>query len=230
MRLLQPLYDLVNLLYPNICNLCKQSLYRNENVICTKCLTDLPTTIISDSENNFIAELFWGRVNIQSAYSLFYYNKGNGVQTLMHQLKYKGNRDIGSELGKMLGSKLLNFPIFNSIDIIIPVPLHWKKQKKRGFNQSEIIAEGISSVIEKPVNSKIIVRKIESETQTRKNRFDRWENVDGIFEITNFKYLENKHVLLVDDIVTTGSTIEACATELLKIINLKVSISTIAVA
>ncbi len=224
------LYDLLHLVYPKICVACGENLLSHEDHICTKCLYDLPKTNYHLSDSNPIEKLFWGRVKIFKACSFFFFNKGSKFQKLIHKLKYNSKKEIGYELGAHFGSDLSGSEGFNSVDVIIPVPLHESKEKLRGYNQSNWIAKGISASMNKPVDSNNLKRLVASDTQTKKTRFERWENVQSVFEVTNPESLENKHILLVDDVVTTGSTLEACAQELGKINNIKISIATLAVA
>lgn len=222
-------HDFIALFYPNICAACSEPLVQNEQLLCTTCRYELPKTNFHSDPDNEVARIFWGRVKIEHASAHFYFQKGGRVQELMHKLKYKGQQDIGIELGKMIGRDLQSSP-FSQIDAIIPVPLHPIKKRKRGYNQSECIASGISETLNKPVDTKSLQRKIANPTQTRKHRFERWSNVEGIFALTNPEALANKHILLIDDIITTGATLEACASTLLQAKNVKVSILAVAKA
>lgn len=220
----------LEIIYPNVCICCGESLVNGEEEICLKCLYTIPKTNYHLQADNPIEKRFWGKVNIENATAFFHFQKGSSFQHLLHELKYKGNKEIGTVLGKYLGSDLKNSDRFLSIDIIAPVPLHPNRQQKRGYNQSEMIAKGLSAVMQKPLDTIHLTRKIENPTQTKKSVFERWENTNGIFEISDQNIFQNKHVLLVDDVLTTGSTLLACATELLKSDNTKVSIATLAVA
>ncbi|MFC2137616.1 ComF family protein [Bacteroidota bacterium] len=222
--------DFIYLLYPERCITCEDALYNHEKIICTKCLLDIPKFTIEDYTNNEMAKLFWGRAKIENTFALYIFQKEGKFQQLMHELKYRNNKAVGLEFGKILGKKILKTQAFKGVDVIIPVPLHWKKLKKRGYNQSELIAESVSKELGKPLLTNCLYRKIESTTQTKKTRYERWQNVEDIFGIKNMHKIENKHILLIDDIVTTGSTLEACANCLLKAKNSKISIATLAVA
>ncbi len=213
--------------FPNICQGCEQPLTGKEKYICLKCLYTLPKTNFHNSRKNIISELFFGKINFENATSFCFFNKDGTIQNLIHSLKYKGVKEVGEELGKHLGSEL-NSSIFSDIDLIIPIPLHKKRQKFRGYNQSEWIAKGISEIMNKPIDIKSVIRATYTETQTKKNKDERWENVKNIFEIKLPENLENKHVLLVDDVITTGSTIESCAKTILEVNNVKISIAAIA--
>ena len=221
------IHDFVSLLFPQVCPACGINLYKQENSVCTKCLYQLPRTNFHLDKDNEIARLFWGRVKLEAATSYYFYYKGSKFQNIIHQLKYNGQKHVGYYLGRLFGSDLKDTS-FSEIDIIHPVPLHYKKLKIRGYNQSEYIARGISVSIDRPVITDILYRAKAAETQTIKNRYDRWENIEGVFKTKNINRAENRHILLVDDVVTTGSTLEACASELLKINNTKVSVATLA--
>lgn len=224
------IHDFSCLLFPVVCAACGKALYKSESCFCTSCLYHLPKTNFHLSNDNPVAKIFWGRINIHSATSFYTFNKGGSVQHLIHALKYKGQKNVGRKLGKIYGYELRKNPSFSRADLIIPVPLHAKKLRKRGYNQSACFAEGLAETMHVPVDSHILVRLFESETQTRKSRFTRWKNVEQLFEVKNEQAIANKHILLVDDVVTTGSTLEACAQALLKINGVQVSIATIAYA
>jgi len=161
---------------------------------------------------------------------MYFFAKGGKVQHLLHLLKYKGKKEIGEYIGKIYGEDLKKSLFYSDIDVIIPVPLHPRRKRKRGYNQSEIFAKGLSESLVKPYDTRTLIRTYASETQTKKSRFRRWENVKEIFDLKDHQHLINKHILLVDDVVTTGATLEACASMLLKIPGVKVSIATIACA
>lgn len=175
-------------------------------------------------------QLFWGKVEIEHAAALYHFSKSSRLQQVIHQLKYKGRKDIGFTLGKLLGKELSQSSLYQNIDIIIPVPLYKKKKNKRGYNQSEEIAKGVSEEMNVPLNTSILIRKAFTTTQTRKKRFERWENVKEVFTIQNLSTLKNKHILLIDDVCTTGSTLVACAEQLSTIDNVRISVATVAYA
>ena len=228
--LLNIIGDFFSLIYPRICMACGKNLFRHEKCICSFCLYHLPKTNFHMGIENPLTQLFWGRTSILSAASYYYFYKGGKVQHLIHQLKYKGQKDIGLYLGNIYGKELIKSSFFNSADYIVPVPLHYKKQKKRGYNQSEIFAIGISQSMEITLDAKTLVKKTKTESQTKKSRFNRWENVKEVFELRKFNHLINKHVLLVDDVITTGATLESCVNSLSKISGIKISIATLACA
>jgi len=222
--------DFLSLVYPRICMACGNSLYKYEKCICTFCSYHLPKTNFHLEKDNPVSKLFWGKVNIHAATSLYYFNKGGKVQQLMHQLKYKGQKDIGLYIGTSYGKELLKSDLFNTVEYVIPVPLHPKKIKQRGYNQSELIAQGISQSMNIPLDIKTLIKINETKTQTHKSRFSRWENVKEVFELKEYHHLTNKHIMLVDDVITTGSTIESCIIQLLKVPGIKISIATMACA
>ncbi len=222
--------DFISLLFPRLCYACGNNLLRNEELICTECYVLIPRTNYHIERNNPVEQLFWGRCRIEKAAAFSFYNRGSRITALIHNLKYKGIRDVGYRLGEMYGSVLKNSGFTSDIDIIIPVPLHPAKQRIRGFNQSEIISQGISASTDIPVDINSLSRKNLSSTQTKKSRYDRWTNVEGIFCVNGVKNISNKHILLVDDVITTGSTIESCVTELLNADGVKVSVIALAVA
>jgi ComF family protein len=222
------LNDFISLIFPKVCVSCGKSLYKNENIICTFCSYHLPKTNFHTDNANPIAKIFWGRINIFSATAYYNFGKGGKVQHLIHQLKYRGQKNIGVAIGKFYGYDLRKSEYFNSVEMIIPVPLHPKKQKKRGYNQSEFFALGLAESMKTQTDFTTLYRAVESETQTKKSRFNRWKNVETIFQLKENHLLEGKHILLVDDVVTTGATLEACAQTLLQIQGVKVSIATIA--
>lgn len=223
------LNDFFDLFFPNLCVACNSHLVNQESLICTKCLYDLPKTKFHLDIENPVAKLFWGRTKIEYATAFFYFSKGSKYQDMMHKFKYHKQKEIGYVLGKYFASTIAE-SFFNEIDLVIPVPLHKSKLRKRGYNQSEWIGKGLAEVLNKPLDAKSLQRTVATETQTRKSRYERFQNVDKIFKIDKPEKVKGKHVLLVDDVVTTGSTLEACANAILAIDGTKVSIATLAVA
>jgi ComF family protein len=220
--------DFISLIYPRICYACGKSLYKYEKCLCTYCIYHLPKTNFHLDRDNNVSKLFWGKVNIFSAAAFFYYSKGTKVQHLIHQLKYKGHKEIGVYIGNIYGKELKKSVLFETVDVVIPVPLHPKKKMKRGFNQSELFAAGLAESMNIILDVKTLCRTYASETQTRKSRFARWENVKEIFALNDPETLQHKHVLLVDDVITTGSTIEACAQIFSAIPGIRISIAAMA--
>ena len=224
------LSPLVHLFYPHVCSGCGSDLVNDDNLLCLKCINDLPHTNFAMHANNPVEKIFWGRVPITAAMSEFYFTKETLIQTLIHEFKYKGNKDLGLYLGAMMGKSLLNSQRFSKIEALVPLPLFADKEFKRGFNQATILCTGIGVILNVPVIKNNVVRKRFTETQTKKHRTERWENVEGSFEINNIKELKGKHILLVDDVITTGATLEACGAEILNIEGTQLSIATLALA
>ena len=220
--------DFFNLIFPKLCSACSGALLKNEKIICISCVVNLPKTNFHKDKDNPVNKVFWGRVDVEMASSFYLFSKKSKVQNLLHNLKYRGVKEVGSVLGELFGFELNNSKFYKDIDFIVPVPLHQNKLKKRGYNQSEWIAIGLSKSMKVPVNIDSLYRRSDSETQTKKSRYKRWENVGEIFGLAN-NNLEGKRILLVDDVVTTGATIEACA-QLLIQQNCKVLVATIAYA
>ncbi len=223
------LQNFFSLMYPYMCCACGKVLMADEEHICMYCRLLLPKTRFHRHCENQLTKIFWGRQAIETGTSLYYFHKGGKVQRLIHQFKYRGNTALGFYLGSMLGRDIALSPMYEDISYILPVPLHPKKERKRGFNQSEVIARGIASAISVACSKELLIRKHETSTQTRKNRFSRWQNVSDVFETPDAAALEGKGVLLVDDVITTGSTLEACTQKLLAIKGVKVWIATLAI-
>lgn len=225
-----PFADLLDLIYPNLCFICGETLLKSESHICLSCLNNIPRTNYHLLTDNPVEKRFWGKAPIFRGTSFFFFQKGSPFQKLLHELKYKGNKEIGEILGRYAAAELLNSPDFCSIDIIIPIPLHPKRFAQRGYNQSEWIGKGLSAVLDKPQDTNTLKRVKQTTTQTKKSVFERFENTEGIFELSGAKELEGKHLLLIDDVLTTGSTLNAAINTLLNIPNVKISIFTLAVA
>jgi ComF family protein len=225
------LTDLFDLFYPHVCLACSQKLLGNEEVICLKCETELPRANHWNDIDNPLMKRLWGRVDLQGAAALFQFRKGAHIQHMLHQLKYRGRRDVGEYLGKVMGDLLLqNESIIRGVDLVVPVPLHRKKLKQRGYNQCDSFAGAIAGELSVPWSSTALARAHENISQTKKNRFDRYSNVAEIFAIADAKQLQGKHILLVDDVVTTGATAEACLHTILNVPDTKVSFAAMAVA
>ncbi|QEC52308.1 ComF family protein [Anseongella ginsenosidimutans] len=222
--------DFISLAFPDICQACGAGLYKQEHVLCTYCSQHLPyTNFHLDRENN-TAKQFWGRVDINAAASFLYFKKGERVQHLLHQLKYRKQTEVGFYLGKRYGTMLKESSGFAEADIICPLPLHKASLKKRGYNQSEYFASGLGAAMQKEVDSTLLCRPEIAESQTKKSRFDRFLNVKKAFSVQDALRLAGRHVLLVDDVITTGATLAACASAILGVAGTRVSIATIACA
>jgi ComF family protein len=180
--------------------------------------------------DNPVAQSFWGRAEIKNAASFYYFQKGGGVQNLLHNLKYKGQKELGMQLGLMYGAELKDTESFKSVDVVMPVPLHKKKERKRGYNQSEYFAMGLAKSMGIELDTTTLIKTVHTQSQTKKTRIERVKNVAEVFTITNPQQLAGKHVLLVDDVITTGATIEACALKLAESEGVSVSVVSIAYA
>lgn len=230
MQIVRLIEDFINLFYPKLCAACGAHLLKQEKYVCMQCLYSLPRTNYHYTIENPVEQIFWGRTEITAATAYYFFEKDARFAKIIHRLKYRGKKEIGIEMGKIFGAELKESSRFNKVDLIIPVPLHWKKKKKRGYNQSEFIASGIAESMGKPIDTNTLYRAVETETQTRKSRYERWENVENIFRLKSADKIKGKHILLVDDVITTGATLESCATTLLKGNNTKVSVVTLAMA
>lgn len=219
-----------HLLFPNLCNGCGEELLSNEKIICFSCLSFMPKTKFHLVINNPMEQKFFGRLQVENATAMYYFNKGGSIQNLLHGLKYKNKQEIGLLLGKQFAKQIEDLPWLKDIDLLIPIPLSKQKLKARGFNQSECIARAMASHLNLPLDTQSVLRPKNTESQTNKSRVERFENVQDAFTITNPKLLERKHVLLLDDVITTGATLEECASAILKVPNTKVSIVTLAYA
>lgn len=220
----------LSLLFPRCCVVCGAPLAKGEECICAMCNIDLPRTDYHLWKDNPVERQFWGKIPLGRATSFFFYRKGSDFRQILHQLKYGGRKEIGAIMGRYMAAELKGSGFFEGIDMIIPVPLHKKKERIRGYNQSEWIARGIAAVTGIPVNKDLVVRRINTETQTRKSLLQRWENVEGIFEQNHSESLAGKHVLIVDDVLTTGATTVACASCLAEAEGIRISVLTLAVA
>ena len=224
------LSDFFSLFYPELCAACGNHLFQNEKVICTSCIYHLPYTNFHLEPDNKLHHQFLGRIELHSSAAFLYFKKGGRVQHLLHQLKYNGKKEVGIRAGELYAYRLIDTAFIEGIDLIIPVPLHNKKFKKRGFNQAELFAKGLANGTEKQLRIDLLVRLIDNPTQTKRSRYSRFENVEQVFSLKNSNELAGKHVLLIDDVVTTGSTLEACARTLMQAEGVKVSIATLAYA
>lgn len=218
-------HQLTCLFFPDVCVVCGETLLPGEEGACLKCLYKLPKTCNFRERDNKAEQLMAGRIPFERIASYCVYTKGGTLPPLIHQLKYRNNRRIGLLLGKMFGKDLLGSEFLDPVELLVPVPLHPKKEKMRGYNQSEIIARGISDVTGIPVSTGNLIRVIFNPTQTKRTKTERWENVKDIFKVADPERFYGKHLLLVDDVITTGSTLEACGNALRVCKGVRVSIA-----
>lgn len=223
-------HHFLDLVYPRTCEGCKQALSVEENLICTKCLINLPITNSHKELSNQIEKKFWGKLPVKHTLAYLKFSRKGSVQNMIHQLKYHSKPEIGIRLGELYGSILKKDGFENEFDLIVGVPLHPDKQKQRGYNQADCFAEGLSKGLNIPYSADAIKRKEYTDSQTKKSRIDRFLNVEGIFEVINAELIKDKRIAIVDDVLTTGSTLESCGITLLEGGCLEVSIITIASA
>jgi len=217
---------LFHLLFPHVCAGCGTDILAEESMLCMRCIHAMPETKFELYVNNPIEKLFWGRLPITAACAHYYFTKESLMQQLMHEFKYKNNKALGIQLGRMMGEQLVKSGRFN-IDALIPLPLFPAKEKRRGYNQATLLCQGIAQILDLPVLQQSIIRTQHTDTQTKKGRIERWKNMEGKFELIDPSCVANKRILLVDDVVTTGATLEACGSELLKAENATISIATL---
>lgn len=221
---------LINLFFPKVCSGCRALLLQNETVLCTKCRHEMPLTQYHLDPNNEAVKKFYGKILIEHASALLYFNKKGIVQELIHNLKYKGHEEIGTVLGNWYVEDLRELKLKTPFDIVIPVPLHKRKFKERGYNQITTFGKALSDGLKIDFNDSILFRKKYAKTQSKKNLLGRSENIENMFDVTTTDEYQNKHFLIVDDVLTTGATLEACSRALLKIPGAKISVVCMAMA
>lgn len=220
--------DFLHLFFPHNCIGCGTDVLNDKDMLCAQCILELPATGFLSTPDNPVEKMFYGRMPVVHAGSAFYFNKNSLLQHLIVQLKYRNNQAAGMYLGKILGTIIRVSQSFDDIDIIVPLPLNEKKLFKRGYNQALLLAKGVAAVLNKPVVENAVERILFTETQTHKDRIARWKTMEGVFKIIDASAIENKHILLIDDIVTTGATLESCGTAILQTANTKISVCTLA--
>lgn len=221
--------SVLHLLFPHVCSGCGNDIVSQESMLCMRCIDGMPETNFELHAGNPVEKTFWGRLQLNGATAQYYFTKESLMQHLMHQFKYKGNKELGLQLGKIMGEQIKKSGRFE-VDALIPLPLFPRKEKRRGYNQATVLCQGMAESMKIPVLDKVIVRPQHTETQTKKGRIERWKNMEGKFVLSNPGAIRNKHLLLVDDVVTTGATLEACGIELLKAENVTLSVATFCVA
>lgn len=221
--------DFKELIFPNLCLCCFENPIKgDDNYFCITCHSKMPFTNDIEKIDNELMYHFYGRVPVERATALLWYTEGGVVQQMIHNMKYKGRKEIGTQLGAILGEKIFGSGIYKNLDLLIPVPMHYKKQLLRGYNQADVIADGISFEINKPNLNNILIKEKETHTQTSKTRMERVANAIDLYKVNDLSAIKDKHILLVDDVVTTGSTIESCASVLLKNGASKISVACVA--
>jgi ComF family protein len=222
--------DFLSLIYPRHCEACGNNLFKHEYFVCNYCQLNLPKSNYHKQPQNELSYVFAGRIPFQNALSFYVFEKSGKIQRLLHAIKYQNQKTLAEFLGKQYAKDLISDNVFADVDVIIPIPLHKNKLKTRGFNQSEYFAKGISEKMNIAIDTTTLIRKTETSTQTKKRKYQRWENVEGIFELTNANALKNKHVLIIDDVITTGATIEAAWQCVKEVEGIKISVAAIAFA
>jgi ComF family protein len=223
------LTGLASVFYPPLCAACGKVLVQNETVLCLACFCALPHAGFHNDADNEVAKMFWGRIHLCNATAFMIFGKGSFYRNILHDMKYRGNYRAALELGRMFGRELEG-TCFVQASIIHPIPLHPSKRRSRGYNQSAMIAKGMSEAMGIPFVENILVRSVNTPTQTRRSRYERWENVRGTFKVSHPERIVNTHVLLVDDVMTTGATLEACASAILEVPGTEVSVAALAYA
>lgn len=216
--------------YPDLCMLCERESRLPENEFCLACFIDIPFTDHFENGENALLRHFWGRVSVEMGAALFDFRKEHSVRKLIHRFKYQKEKNIGLRLGMIAGRKYLESPLFREIDVIVPVPSSAFKMWKRGFNQAEVFALGIQKATHIPLDTQNLVKTTHTKTQTKKSRVDRLNNVLGSFRLENEDLFTGKRILLVDDVLTTGATIQACIDAFQSCKNVKISVITIGLA
>lgn len=222
--------DLISLLFPRYCKVCRRRLMHSEQHLCVSCLLELPRTHYEQNPENVLMQHFMEWPEVVRATAYFHYYKEGRYSNLIHHLKYYDHPEVGTFLGRLAATELRGSGFFDDIDLIIPVPLSKKKLRQRGYNQSDYIARGISEVTNIPLRTDCIVRTVDTDTQTHKSQDERWKSTKGIFQVTNPEALKGKHLLLIDDVTTTGATLHACTSALLTLPSIRVSIFALAKA
>lgn len=222
--------SLLHLAFPHICEGCGTDALPPAYALCSRCLASLPETHFHRIPGNPAERIFWGRLPLGFASAQYYFTRDSMIQRLMHGLKYEGQKDLGLFLGRMMGHSLLTAALIGTVDALVPLPLHPAKERKRGYNQAALLCEGMAEVLKKPVRKTVVARRVQTETQTKKGRTERWSNMDGKFALRDPSAAEGQHLLLVDDVLTTGATIEACGRALLEAKDSRLSVATLCIS
>lgn len=219
----------LHLMFPHVCFGCGSDIIDRQMLLCLRCLHDLPETNFASYKGNPVEKIFWGRLPVEGATAQYYFTKGSMIQRLMHQFKYKGAQELGLMLGRLMGEQIRKCERFPA-DALLPLPLFPGRERVRGYNQSDILCDGMSESLRIPVLKKAVSRPNFTETQTRKGRIERWKNIEGKFIVTDPEAIRDRHLLVVDDVVTTGATLESCGNELLKVNGVRLSIASLCIS
>jgi ComF family protein len=220
--------DLLHLFYPHACAGCGEHLSDNKQSVCLDCLMDLSPTCFEQIQANPVEKIFYGRLRLRTAFAAYYFTKNSPLQQIIHAFKYQGHREVCLQMGMLIGHIIKDNPRTHPVDCLVPMPIHTSREKKRGYNQATLLCEGIAQVTGIPVHDKNVLRIKSTETQTHKGRGERWINVQSGFIVTNPSAIEHKNILLVDDVITTGATLEACGEVMLKANPASLSIAALA--
>ncbi len=231
MRLLTDIKEsLLHLAFPHVCAGCGTDAVPLDQALCLRCFDALPQTRFHTYDDNPVSKLFLGRLPLQGATAQYYFTKESLMQRLMHRFKYKADKNLGVFLGRQTGTGLSQSPRFSTVDALVPLPLFGAKERARGYNQALVLCEGVAETFQKPILKSSVVRAAHTDSQTKKTRTERWQNMQGRFEVTHAESLAGKHLLLIDDVVTTGATLEACGRALLAVDGVRLSIATLCIA
>lgn len=216
--------SLLDLFFPHTCAGCGSAVLAPDAGVCATCISTLPATGFLTTPDNPVAQIFWGRLPLTQAAACCYFNKKTRVQSILHQVKYHYRKDAGLQLGQWMGAQLHSTTWLKDTDLLLPMPLHRAREATRGYNQAALLCEGISRITGLPVAAELITRKAATNSQTRQDRTARWENMQGVFAVTDPAALEKKKVVLVDDVITTGATLEAMGAELMQVPGLQLQL------
>ncbi len=222
---------LLRLFFPHVCPSCGEAMSEGSSVVCTACRWEMPLTHYCRELDNPVAEKFWGHLPVANASSFIFFTEGSRFRRLIHAFKYRGGWRLALDLGRWYGAQLAEGGLYADVDVVVAIPLHWRRRLRRGYNQSEYLAEGIARSLGKPLDRRSVRRRVNNPSQTHTEAADRWENVSGVFSVRRAEALAGKHILLVDDVLTTGATIISCGEAILAAVpGARLSVATLAVS